>query len=184
MVSNAQWAFAYFELGSRFENGFVLILQKPVFNFFSQYIFVVFIHSHLFFFVLSFCVCLPSFWVFFFVFRNVLLSLAWFAYSYGLVSFFYYCCVIYITVSHIKPSVADTAVFFFGYIKMCKFISALIYSTLCLYMSCWWLLIQKKKEKNSGVRLVQAWTNARRENNFRVCRYTLIFSLSLSNSFI
>lgn len=54
---------------------------------------------------------------------------------------------------------------FFGYVKMCKFISSLIYSTLWLYMSCWWLQFQ-----NSGVRLVQAWTNTRRENQFSHCR--------------
>lgn len=78
---------------------------------------------------------------------------------------------------------------FFGYVKMCKFISSLIYSTLWLYMSCWWLQFQ-----NSGVRLVQAWTNTRRENQFCFCRccstrydvcvYFFSFSFRLYVSFL
>lgn len=78
---------------------------------------------------------------------------------------------------------------FFGYVKMCKFISSLIYSTLWLYMSCWWLQFQ-----NSGVRLVQAWTNTRRENQFSHCRccstrydvcvYFFSFSFRLYVSFL
>lgn len=162
----------------------MLIRKKTsfFFNFSFQYILSFVFCSFVSFFVLfSHVVYLPSFWVvsfFYILFLRMCLVC---------IRFRLFITFIYITVKRAERCRSSNCCYFSRSLcmkkKVCKFILMLIYSTLRLCMSCWWLLFRKKI-------LVFDWSRRERMRGGRIgfccfrCYLAYGFFLLLSFRFV